>query len=80
MGEGGEAEGPRNCWLSPLPLSFSPFPPDLHSMPRKSVSAKSALTTAKPGSGPVALLRAMGFSAVQVAPEIVALRTPVRKA
>ena len=45
----------------------------------KSATSKPAPSSSKPGSGPVALLRAMGFSAVQVAPEIVALQTTVKK-
>lgn len=48
-------------------------------MTGKTATAQTTPSASKPASGPVALLRAMGFSAVQVAPEIVALQTTVKK-
>ncbi len=50
-------------------------------MPVANASSKPAPVPPRPDSGPAALLRAIGLSAVQVGPEVVALRTsPVKRA
>ncbi len=48
-------------------------------MSSKAVSSKPAPIASRPESGPVALLRAIGLSAVQVAPGVVALQTELKK-
>ncbi len=48
-------------------------------MSAKPVSVKPDSTSVRPDSGPVALLRAIGLSAVQVAPGVVALQTGTKK-
>ena len=48
-------------------------------MSRKPLSAKPLSNVDRPESGPVALLRAIGLSAVQVSPGVVALQANPKK-